>query len=698
MQQPPPQAVYNPWQEQWPVFPLAAENDSEIPMTPLHQQKQQRSFISNRKGKRILAAVLAAAILAGGLGTGLWLWNRGLSVSEEAAQAERAYRQDKKEFDAVVPNVIKIEEKYKKSGYIPQDKADEYLDEVLEYTEQKKQEGLLKDCGKGWVRLPSGLGVLVDPPIRDVLRSGNDIEIATIDPYGSAGKIETAAENLKNAFGFAYTKKLKNKAVTLEELKKLGDYDIVIWQGHGGYNNEVRSLLGTQIKWKSIVKNDYLSDIADDRIWVSDKGFVCITSKWFDKYLQAKDKGGGIIFLGACFTVAEDTLAYSLASNGAFSAVYGFDFSVNIRYMKKVRDTLFSLLASKSPATGDYYTLAEALEKTLELEGENDKDYKRPFNDTPAALKLRFFKEGNQHLRLSDLVEQKPQTPSDNREETTVPLGEHLNGPERLIANDNDFQILKNMMESIDYLPWETFDSAKSKAEDVIGLVTGIGIPGYNYYFKDEGLESLNESDPLGKFNRSYSRLPSSKVDWILTDIFHVEGDHSLSTDGIYYHQGFYYFATQEGGFAPDIRADLLDAQRLDDGKYKVSFEIYDENLQEAMYILTSYLTVDLVLIDGQRQWTIYEMSNTGNALDESVQYQVSTAGDALNMRCGPGQSFKAVGKIQNGAIIHIEDIQNGWGYGYSDEGFGWVSMGFLKEYTHDWNYLPKADDYSLAQ
>jgi len=370
-----------------------------------------------KRNIKFIALALAVVALAGVL---LIVSFRNSSRPNDG-QAVIGYKQDQNEFDAVIPGINKIEKKYKKWGYIPYEKVDEYLEEVMKYAEQKKQAGLITDYGKGWIELPSGMHVMINPPIRDALS-----QIATFAPYSFTGQrilsgrisIEKTAENIKNHFGFEYTKQLKGNKVSLEELEKLGDNDVVIWQGHGGYNEKIHSALSTSIKWKDYERkrpNEYEADKNESRVCLDSKGIIHITSKWFDKYLQGKEKGG-IIFLGTCHSGRDEILAQSLVAKGTFSAVYGFNETVNIIHSIKVRDTLFRFLSSKS-SDGDYHTIEEAYHKTLDIEGTDN------FLGIGTSLVL-FVNNRKYDLRLPDLLSSIEQTV---REENQKNLDDTVN-------------------------------------------------------------------------------------------------------------------------------------------------------------------------------------------------------------------------------------------------------------------------------
>ena len=431
--------------------------------------------------KKILIAIAVLVGLAVVVVGATFVYS-AFTKAEQALEADLAYKRDKKEFDAVIPGINKIERKYKKWGYIPYSKADEYLNEVMEHCEKLKQEGLIKDYVEGGLTLPSGIHVLIMPPLREALSAGKIAQIATFAPYDFTGEktlsgrqsIAKTAENISNHFAFDYIKQLKSKRVTLEELERLGNYDIVIWQGHGGYNTEVHSALLIPIKWKEYKnrnQNKYEADFTLGRICLNSKEEIFITSKWFDEYLPKKENGG-IIFLGACSTGKDDVLANSLMQKGTFSTVYGFNGQVQTMYSIKVRDTLFSSLSSNA-------TVEEAYHKTVSVEGKS-----------PIYKGSLTRKHTNDNLRLRDFAVPRT-TPEENHSKleahgqtTSQPLGRTEAVPEGYIpiytAQDLD-NVRKNLkgnyilMNDIDLSGWDNWVPIGDNAKAFEGTFDGNG-------------------------------------------------------------------------------------------------------------------------------------------------------------------------------------------------------------------------------
>lgn len=62
-----------------------------------------------------------------------------------------------------------------------------------------------------------------------------------------------------------------------------------------------------------------------------------------------------------------------------------------------------------------------------------------------------------------------------------------------------------------------------------------------------------------------------------------------------------------------------------------------------------------------------------------TVQKQVSTNGDTLNVRSGAGVSYKILGTLKNKAVVTVTNTSNGWSYIQSGTLKGWVNSSYLK-------------------
>ena len=78
--------------------------------------------------------------------------------------------------------------------------------------------------------------------------------------------------------------------------------------------------------------------------------------------------------------------------------------------------------------------------------------------------------------------------------------------------------------------------------------------------------------------------------------------------------------------------------------------------------------------------------SVSDEASSESVKYKVTTKDGPLNIRSGPGTSFKVLGKVPKGAIVSSGEETNNWFKINYNGTEGWVNSNYLTETEQDGN------------
>lgn len=165
-------------------------------------------------------------------------------------------------------------------------------------------------------------------------------KIALLQPYyseDSCTEMEEACryitENYYDNFELIV---LRN--VTIETLKHLDDFDIVVWEGHGGYSK------GHSSPFLSIPAED--PPVEDGVIvYGGDHTKAYLTSDFFDTYYDAGDLDGMLFYIGACCSAQGSELSDVLMRKGA-SMVVGFSANIAVDYNHSFAQAFFqSLLA-----------------------------------------------------------------------------------------------------------------------------------------------------------------------------------------------------------------------------------------------------------------------------------------------------------------------------------------------------------------
>lgn len=281
----------------------------------------------------------------------------------------------------------KIENKYVSTdGYTKEKDISPYLTEACKICNNYKKIILLYDYDEinnsVYIELKSGMTYLITPKIEGRLVGGTSNEIITIAPDQTSfttamgqfflGKnyysAEDTAKKIKQDFSdkFKYDKHFEDSKVTIETLKNLSSFKLLVWNGHGGYNEkkDIAALMtSTSIpKITSEIVSPYTADIKAGRIIKSASFFskfstLGITSKFVDKYFP--EGNNSIVYLGACYSLANDSLGKSFVLKGT-GAVYGYNKSVAVDAEVEIRTKLFNDLCTFNEQTNNYNSVEEA--------------------------------------------------------------------------------------------------------------------------------------------------------------------------------------------------------------------------------------------------------------------------------------------------------------------------------------------------
>lgn len=309
------------------------------------------------------------------------------------------------------------------AGYVESSDVPAVLNEVEQLIQQGVSDGTIayynKEDDNIFIKFASGIPYLFIPYEKDVLSGGGGGRILTLEPneddynvnfryltdiaaaWGCDIECEDSLRPSSNAnlvvenapdlytYDFPHDSidppfgpgdSLKNLNVTVESLKTLADYKLIIWEGHGGYNKEIHSALITGesfTEWKGV--NEYKSDLEDDIIILtsfptvseadmdySPARYYGITSKFVEKYIGEMEES--LIFLEACSSLKDDILAQSFLDKGA-SVVLGYTQETSMYYEMISRAVFFTELVKEKDS--GYQTVADAYQSTMNIVGDD---------------------------------------------------------------------------------------------------------------------------------------------------------------------------------------------------------------------------------------------------------------------------------------------------------------------------------------
>lgn len=207
-------------------------------------------------------------------------------------------------------------------------------------------------------------------PAPRAVASGVGGRIATAEPYFDemhgnnpwvSDNVDRAAQDIADALtaysfrsnGSASDDNYDNREASPEFARRLSDYSVVIWYGHGGYSEKYGSFLCTTVPYSAQYEQDYRSG----RILVSQSG-VCLTPAFFSYYLQENPHPETLIFLGGCSTGKDARLADAFLSKGFDCAIASSD-TIGQHYLFRVIGAFFNGMSAA--ADGTFMTSGEAM-------------------------------------------------------------------------------------------------------------------------------------------------------------------------------------------------------------------------------------------------------------------------------------------------------------------------------------------------
>lgn len=337
------------------------------------------------------------------------------NTDENSDNESEITEEDFNTFTEFNDNLVDIEEsKYlNEDGYVDEDNIAPLLDEVEKTVEQGVSDGVIdhytRDDDNIFIVYESGITNLFIPSQEDTFsgESKNTAtsyiskpaiggEIITIEPtkddwdvainYGLtsfANKKNIKEEELHPKASanliinaepskYKYDSSLTNADVTVDSVKNIGDYNIVIWEGHGVYNTELHSALVTGEdaslwdRWE--MGSAYINDMKEGRVTTTKHLRFAITSKFIDEYIG--DMKGALLFLGVCSSMKDNELAEAFINKGAY-VVFGYTDDVDKSYEILARTIIFQELTTKKE-NNEYQTVNEAYQNTLKKVGTDD--------------------------------------------------------------------------------------------------------------------------------------------------------------------------------------------------------------------------------------------------------------------------------------------------------------------------------------
>ncbi len=318
-----------------------------------------------------------------------------LGKDEGTDEEVKELENDRKKIDKKLKSVNK---KYIKDGMIEEEDVPYYLQEVMEEVQALYEQGEIagyevgRDCIE--VELNSGISYIISPKIKDCNAGGSDtrIQVATYQPCRTdfikerfpvkyLDQLDAGAELIDDAFemyefykdGSNADNDLEDMEVTFESILKFPNYNIILWDGHGGYTDDKGAFLVVGDECTSEKDKKYMRDMEAGRILSTTSGHYAITGNFIREYIPDDALKNSIIYLGTCHSGEDERLVQNFLDKGAM-AVYANSGTIYTKYNLSMIYSVSEGL-TKQWDNGRYYTIGEALEYAKEENGENDGDH-----------------------------------------------------------------------------------------------------------------------------------------------------------------------------------------------------------------------------------------------------------------------------------------------------------------------------------
>ena len=326
------------------------------------------------------------------------------------------------------------EEEFLEDGYVPADRREDAAEAVGELAEELMDDGILSDYAVSganvWLQYESGLQLVYVPRTAgtDSASLEASYEIVTCQPYRDDYPAELAEEmELPDAAAelleqqseeWEFRDNWDMERVSLNHLEDLGENQFILWHGHGGWTEETHSFLATGEEFDEDEYREggsYYEDFQEGRLFKCTDGRVAVGADYFEEYLGSLD--GSFVYLAACESGKDDTLAEAFLDKGAEAVVANSDTILTVYNTRMLYETVNGL-CQREPDTGLYYSLEEALDRAASVWGASDAEQFGGMGARPEIF-------GGNHARAFCLegAEAQPETdtPETAAPETTAP-------------------------------------------------------------------------------------------------------------------------------------------------------------------------------------------------------------------------------------------------------------------------------------
>lgn len=202
--------------------------------------------------------------------------------------------------------------------------------------------------------------------------------------------------NIFNAYNFeSPAGDYDNQNATLEEITTFANYNVILWDGHGGWDGNKGSCIvtGDQYSFTNIVK--YRNELKNGEIGVASieegENVFVMYPAFIENHIQEDSLDNTIVYLSTCESGKDDRLAQAFLNKGA-EAVYANSDTIHTRYTQRMIYAVCEGLCNTNEE-GLCNNVQEALYYAKAKEGEYDSG--DGLDDTEVLLFTKEDEEGD---------------------------------------------------------------------------------------------------------------------------------------------------------------------------------------------------------------------------------------------------------------------------------------------------------------
>ena len=293
----------------------------------------------------------------------------------------------------IIENSIEAAENNLASAYpeINMDNVYSYISEMSDMAYELYSNGVIKeyrvneDCIV--FELLEGGAYVYAPPVAEY-NSGDgsnvpEIYVSTYQPNIGAGQYSSSISSFKtyvddgaslisskfDAYTFGDGYNFDDAEVDFSQSSRFGNFNVVLWDGHGCCDSHYGPLMLTGIK-RSIENDAMYHSLLKNGIMLYGSESYFIGANFVENYIEDGSLDNTVLYFGTCSSGYTSKLADAFLTKGA-EAVYVTSNTIKTSYNAQMTYSICEALSTQK-SDGSYYNVEEALEYAKKKNGSND--------------------------------------------------------------------------------------------------------------------------------------------------------------------------------------------------------------------------------------------------------------------------------------------------------------------------------------